>query len=45
MIFINGSGALMSVFADGLLLIAPRGKFEKVIWSIDTDVEVKWVIP
>ena len=42
MIFIHVSGALMSVFADDLLLIAPRSKLEKVMRSIDTDVEVKW---
>ena len=48
MIFIHESGALMSVFADDLLLIAPRGELEKVMRSIDIDVEVKWgdaVIP
>ena len=42
MIFIHESGALMSLFADDLLLIAPRNELEKVMRSIDTDVEVKW---
>ena len=42
MIFIHESGALMSVFADDLLLIAPQSELEKVMRSIDTDVEVKW---
>ena len=42
MIFIHESGALMSVFADDLLLIAPRSELEKVMRSIDTDIEVKW---
>ena len=32
----------MSVFADDLLLTAPRSELEKVMRSIDTDVEVKW---
>ena len=41
MIFIHESGALMSVFTDDLLLIAPRSELEKVMRSIDTDVEVK----
>ena len=31
----------MSVFADDLLLIAPQSELEKVMRSIDTDVEVK----
>ena len=42
MIFIHESGALVSVFADDLLLTAPQSELEKVMRSIDTDVEVKW---
>ena len=42
MIFIHESGALVSVFADDLLLIAPRSELKKVMRSVDTDVEVKW---
>ena len=32
----------MSVFADDLLLVAPRNELEKVMRSIDADIEVKW---
>jgi hypothetical protein len=42
MIFVHESGALMSVFADDLLLIAPRNELEKVKRSVDADIEVKW---
>ena len=41
-LYCHASGALMSVFADDILLLIPDGMEEDIRGTCDTDVKIKW---